>query len=103
MNNLENSLLACKLTTPELQQRKRTVISNLKQHLLEKKELPDGFAFRYEGSDEMVNLVTEFIKTERQCCDFFNFTMAALNDSTLWLNITGPEGTKIFILTELEM
>lgn len=95
--------VSCKLTTPELQQRKRTVIASLKQHLLEKKELPDGFTYRFIGSDDLVNLVSEFIKTERLCCDFFNFNMAVKNDGSLWLSLTGPEGTKEFIVAELQL
>ena len=44
--------LSCKLTTPELHQRKRTVISNLKQLLLEKQELANGYSYRFAGNDQ---------------------------------------------------
>lgn len=86
-----------------MQQRKKTVISNLKRLLLEKKELTDGYAYRFTGHVDMVDLVTDFVKTERFCCDFFNFNIAVSNDNILWLTISGPEGTKDFITAELEL
>src|SRR5258708_25634531 len=45
----------CKLTTPELQKRKATIIESLRKQLLEKKELKQGYAFRVNGSDKMVD------------------------------------------------
>ncbi|MDQ4138995.1 MAG: hypothetical protein M3142_00590, partial [Bacteroidota bacterium] len=95
--------VTCKLTTPELQQRKRTVIADLNQNLLEKKELANGFVYRFEATDNMIDLISSFVKTERLCCDFFNFTITVSNDNSLWLNISGPEGAKDFITTELEL
>ncbi|MDQ3291342.1 MAG: hypothetical protein M3Q05_08645 [Bacteroidota bacterium] len=101
MNIAESLSVSCKLTTPELQQRKRTVISNLKQNLLEKKELADGFAYRFEATDNIFDLISNFVKTERLCCSFFNFMISVFDDNSLWLNISGPEGAKDFITAEL--
>jgi len=97
-----NSEISCKLTTPELQKRKETVLASLKRQLIEKKELKDGYAFKFNGSDEMVDELTEFIKTERVCCDFFTFNLSISGDkSTAWLEMKGVEGAKEFISNEL--
>ena len=97
-----NSEISCKLTTPELQKRKETVLASLKKQLIEKKELKDGFAFKFNGSDEMVDELTEFIKTERVCCDFFTFNLSISGDkSAAWLEMKGVEGAKDFISNEL--
>ncbi|QNF31261.1 hypothetical protein HUW51_00460 (plasmid) [Adhaeribacter swui] len=102
--NLNQTLsLSCKLTNPELQQRKKKAISNLNQLLLEKQELANGYSYRFAGSDPMIDLVTDFVKIERLCCDFFHFNMAISNDNILWLTITGPERVKNFIAKELEL
>jgi hypothetical protein len=102
--NLENKDLFCKLTTPELRERKATVISNLRKQMLGKKELVNGFAYKFDGSDSMLDELTTFIKEERACCDFFMFKLSVSGDqSEAWLEITGPEGAKEFIITELEM
>ena len=39
--------LSCKLTTPELQKRKATVLAGLKAQLIERKETPGGYAFKF--------------------------------------------------------
>lgn len=94
--------LSCKLTSPELQERKRTVIVNLKNLVLEKIETENGFRFKFEGSDQVIDQLTTFIKTERLCCDFFKFELSVgEKESFTWLELTGPEGTKEFIESEV--
>ncbi len=94
--------LSCKLTTPELQKRKETVLASLKEQMTEKKELKDGYAFKFPGTDKMLDELTEFIKTERECCDFFTFNLSISGDkSEAWLELTGADGAKDFISTEL--
>ena len=96
--------LACKLTSPELQRRQATVMAHLKSQVLTKKELPDGFAYEFPGSDAMLDELVSFIKTERQCCDFFSFQLAAgAATHTAWLEIKGPEGVKEAIANELAL
>lgn len=103
--SIENtkSSVNCKLTTPELQLRKATAIKELRDILLMKKELTNGFSYEFDGSDHNIDLLCEFIKTERQCCDFFNFQLSITNDNVINFDITGAEGVKDFIRTELEM
>lgn len=96
--------LSCKLTTPELQKRKATVLESLRKQIIEKKELENGYAFKFNGSDKMIDELTEFAKTERQCCDFFTFNLAITGDTTaVWFEIVGPKEAKEFIKTELEL
>lgn len=94
--------LSCKLTTQEMQKRKETVLASLKQQVKETKELPDGYAFKFDGSDKVIDELTEFIKSERHCCDFFVFNLSIAGDkSEAWLELTGPEGAKDFVTHEL--
>ena len=95
--------LSCKLSTPELQHRLATVIASLKSKMIEKKELEDGFSYTFKGTDEMVDELTEFIKTERECCDFFTFNLSVSGDKSFAiLQLKGPKEVKEFIKTELE-
>lgn len=97
-------LLSCKLTTPELRQRKQTVIASIKTQIVDKKELPNGYAFKFKGTDQIIDELTEFIKTERECCDFFTFNLSIAGDkSETWLELKGEEGAKDFITSELEL
>lgn len=92
----------CKLTSAELQARKKTVLANLRGKLLERKELENGIAFRFPGSDEVLDELMEFVKTERACCSFFIFNLSFGGDGKeAWLSLTGPDGTKQMIKAEL--
>ena len=94
--------IVCKLTAPELQARKATVIASLKKEMLETKVTEEGVSFRFPASDTMFDQLTEFIKTERQCCSFFQFGLRVKSeDQSIWLDLSGPEGTKDFIQHEL--
>ena len=96
--------LVCKLTTPEMDERKKTVLASLRKQVLDKEELEDGYRFKFVGTDSMINELTEFAKTERHCCDFFTFNLSMSGDtSAVWFEITGPSGAKEFIGTELEL
>ncbi|NCI46497.1 hypothetical protein [Sediminibacterium soli] len=94
---------SCKLTTPELQKRKAEVIAVLKKQVLSKTELDNGFRYHFTATDDMLETIAAFIKSERACCGFSNFTMAVTNDDKILLDITGEKGVKDFIRTELEM
>jgi hypothetical protein len=101
--NPDASMFSCKLTSPEIQKRKATVIASLKRQVLEKQELTNGYAYRFKGTDEIVDELVDFVKTERLCCSFFDFQIqVAGNGDSAWLTITGPEGARDFIQTELE-
>lgn len=96
--------LACKLTTPELARRKATVIAELKQQILQSIETDHGYAYRFPGTDIMIDRLSEFIKTERQCCEFFSFVLKiGKGDEPVWLELSGPDGSKDFIRSELAL
>jgi hypothetical protein len=102
LNDMKTSSLtiSCKLTTPELQQRKATVIAALKSLVVNKKELEDGFLYRFNATDEMIDKLAEFIKTERMCCDFFIFSIK-IEGEVIELSITGPAEAKQFLIEEV--
>ena len=98
----ERAKLTCKLTTPELQQRKRTVIAELKALVKERKEDAKAVSYKFESIDKNIDLVSSFIKTERLCCDFFEFTLEVESDSKfMWLKLSGPDGVNQFIREEV--
>lgn len=98
----ERAKLSCKLTTPELQERKRTVIADLKSLLKERKEETNSVLYKFESTDKNIDLVSSFIKTERLCCDFFEFDLSVESGSEfMWLKLSGPEGVKDFIAEEI--
>jgi hypothetical protein len=94
--------LSCRLSTPELQKRKATILESLRHQVNYKDELPNGYKFGFPGSDRMIMELTEFIKTERACCGFFTFSLTIPSESPdIFLTLTGPDGVKDFVKTEL--
>lgn len=66
----------------------------------EVRELPDGLALRYRA--DQFERVAQFIASERLCCPFFSFTLeVAPAQGPIWLRITGGEGVKEFLQSEL--
>jgi hypothetical protein len=74
--------VACKLTSPELQKRKNEVLKSLKLQVLERRELPNGYKYKFEGTDEIIDQVIAFIKSERTCCEFFEFSLSIADNKT---------------------
>mgnify|MGYP003580093695 CR=1 FL=1 len=89
------------MTTPELRKRKEEVIASLKAKVLNRQALTEGYKFEFAATDPIIDEVMTFVKTERVCCDFFAFEVTVA-ENTLWLSITGPDGAKEFIKSELE-
>ena len=72
--------------------------------MLARKELKNGYSYKFTGTDKMLDELTGFIKTERACCSFFVFNLSIKGDkSEVWLEITGPKGAKEFIEGEMGM
>jgi hypothetical protein len=99
---METKPVTCKLTTPELQKRKATVIAELKAIVVSRNELSNGFGYEFEATDEILDKLNTFIKTERMCCDFFTFQLT-IEENKAMLNITGPEGAKEFLKEEVDL
>lgn len=94
----------CKLTTPELQEHKATVLASLKKKMREKKELKNGFAYKFDNTKMILDELTSFVSDEKECCDFLSFKIFQSTDKkATWLEISGPEGVKDFITAELEI
>ena len=94
------TVLTCKLTTPEMQKRKATAIAELKSWVLQTIELNNGFQYKFSATDSVLNALTEFIKSERMCCDFFVFQLTVEKENAM-LSLTGQEGAKEFIKYEV--
>ena len=94
--------LSCKLTSTAMRERKATVIASLQKQIVEKKELEKGYTFKFSKSEAIDKELAEFTKSEKECCDFFEFKVSTTEDNKwVWLEISGPDGAKDFIKTEM--
>ncbi len=96
--------IACNLTAIDDEVRPQHVDLALYlfgEGLLERQELPDGYAFRY--APDNYRAVADFIETERLCCPFFNFTLEVTPENgPIWLRITGRPGVKELLMSMLD-
>ena len=91
-------ILRCRLKKIQI------VIERLRKQIIQTNELANGYAFKFAGTDKMVDELIEFIKTERACCSFFTFTLSISGDqSEVWLELTGAERIKDFMKAGLEL
>ena len=102
MNNVTSpqSTLACDLTAIPVEQKDgyETVMQVLQASIQERQELPNGYAFRFPVEPQVSARLLDFIAAERRCCSFLTFTLEFKPEGgPLWLQITGPEGTKQFL------
>lgn len=90
--------IACNLTDFDLARRSELVKRELFDSAEARLELVDGYAFRFAGDDVWKSKIEEFVSTERTCCSFFQFEVRYEPGlGPIWLQLTGPEGTKQFI------
>ena len=97
--------VACDRTAiaPEARDRWQTVINNLYSLVEDITELPDGYALRLPGGDDVLTLAVEHIAFERLCCPFLRFTLEVEpNHGPTWLRLTGDAEAKEFLRFSLE-
>jgi CHASE1-domain containing sensor protein len=96
--------LACNThaLTPEQRQERVELAKLIHTQTQELRELSDGYAFRLPSSSALFLELAEFVHLERHCCPFFKFVLELqANEGPIWLTITGPEGSKEFMKTEV--
>jgi rhodanese-related sulfurtransferase len=90
--------VACSLEAGELAERGAELRRELFAHVMERRELPSGVAYRFPGSDEFKDKLLAFAATERTCCAFFRIELAFEPGlGPIWLTLSGPPGVKEFI------
>jgi hypothetical protein len=94
--------IACELTPAELEARRRGLLPGLLALASEQVQLGNGFRWRFAASTDLLMNAVKVIDAERQCCRFLKFTLTIEPDAAdVWLEVTGPEGTREFITTLL--
>lgn len=95
--------IACSLTAPELQVRRTEVLQKARAAALEVKEKEDGFAYRFPSNESLLVDLLTLIQLEHQCCPFLKITLIVeAGAGPIWLELTGPPGTKEFLSSIFE-
>ncbi|HEY8186243.1 MAG TPA: hypothetical protein VIF64_09250 [Pyrinomonadaceae bacterium] len=95
--------IACNLTDADFQKRRAGLLKTVAGGVLETQELDDGHAYRFPSEASWLATLVELITVERACCPFlqFNLRLEPAN-GPIWLEPTGPPGTKDFLNSILE-
>lgn len=95
--SIQDVPVACSLDEAHLAARKK-LLHELTRDVVERRELDDGFAYRFDAKPGIVTRLARLVDLERGCCKFLAFRIeAGQADRPVWLEVRGPAGTKEMI------
>lgn len=91
--------IACTLNKNALNKR-QDELNTLRQLVREKRQMPNGFSLRFDGSTENLMAIAHVIAQERLCCPFLKFQLSVEPGmGSLWFEVTGSNDSAGFLLT----
>jgi hypothetical protein len=89
--------IACTLSPAALKARREQLLPGLLARADERIDLPEGVRIRFDAPDALA-VIVRAIDLEQQCCRFLRFSVTIEPDGgPVWLEMTGPPGTREFI------
>ena len=92
--------IACDLDAFSAPERERhaSLLQGLGTRILERRELSDGYAFRFAAETGTIAELAEWIGLERTCCPFLRFSIEVeANSGPVWIRVTGSDQVKAFV------
>ena len=90
--------IVCTLSPDALEARRQDLLGGLVRRAEKRCELPNGYKVRFTPADEILSTIARVIEAERRCCRFLEFSVSvAPDDGPIWLEVTGPPGTREFL------
>jgi hypothetical protein len=87
--------VACTLSPDALHERRDGALHDLRAQAREVRETGGGYSLRFPASDGLLDELVKVIRMERKCCSFLRFALVVTpGDGPVWLELSGPEGTK---------
>ena len=83
---------------------KGQISEKMRSARVEIKELPNGYAFRYQPGGVSLMELADWVESEARCCPFFDMGIRVEHEGgPVWLTLTGNEGVKQFIRSEFKL
>ena len=90
--------IVCTLQPDELQARREGLLSELRRRVQVLEDHPDGYRLQFAAGDDTLALVAGVVEAERRCCRFLRFAIQVEpDDGPIYLELTGPPGTREFL------
>src|SRR5262245_19754959 len=95
--------IACALTPAEIEARREMLLPSLLTRAGTREAVAGGFRWQFHPDDELLRDAAAVIEVERRCCPFLRFHLTVEpGGGPVWLEVTGPEGTRDFLSTLLD-
>ena len=95
--------IACTLTPDALRTRREGLLMDLVRRAEGRDDLSGGVRFEFGPSSETIALIARAVEAERHCCRFLRFGITVEPDGgPVFLELTGPPGTRDFVSALLE-
>ena len=96
--------IVCTLGTAALKARREDLLGGLVRRAEERMELVNGCRVRFMPAKDILATIATIIEVERQCCQFLTFRLTVEpDDGPIWLEFTGPPGTREFLAGMLDV
>ena len=101
---MTNLPIACTLGPAALKARREDLLGGLVRRAEERLDAPNGYRVRFTPAEDILATVAKVIELERQCCRFLTFQVTVEPDEgPIWLEFTGPPGSKEFLAGMLDL
>lgn len=95
--------VACTLSPEALSARRQGLLAELLRRAEKHEELSNGHRLSFAATDETFALVLRAVSAERHCCQFLQFQITIEpGGGPVTLELTGPRGTREFLLAMFE-
>jgi len=101
---MTNLPIPCTLGPAALKARREDLLGGLVRRAAERVDVPNGYRVRFDPSEDILSAIAKVIEVERQCCRFltFEFTIQP-DDGPIWLQFSGPAGTRELLAGMLDL
>jgi hypothetical protein len=90
--------IACTLDVESRKARRADLLPGLVARADACQETAEGYRLRFPATDEAWDAIVTTVRLERECCQFLRLQVTAEPGlGPLWLEISGPSGTKDFL------
>jgi hypothetical protein len=90
--------IACTLAPEELRRGREALLPGFISRAEAHEPVENGFRFRFRSEAALIPAIAAMVEAERQCCRFLQFQVTAEPDEgPVWLEVTGPPGTRDFL------
>jgi hypothetical protein len=90
--------IVCGLQPGELRQRREGLLAELGRRVRGREDRSDGIRLEFPPGGDTLALIASVVDAERRCCRFLRFSIEVEpGDGPIYLELTGPPGTREFL------